>query len=171
MLVQAKTLGLTPIKCENREGTEALKKIHYAINDVLYVNAGKYLFKPQAEKMYETLVNYGKELKDLEVPEKAQPKKNEILAELRTRCNSLKVYKQNNQVSEDVPEMQRAVNWTIHLWIEAKDSMTPEKALELLRESKTVHDLVWPWSEDLKLSELVKMNHKLVSYLEGEFQL
>jgi hypothetical protein len=171
MLTLGRTLGLTPIKCEAKEGTDKLKEIHYQINDVLYKNSGKYIFQSHAERLYNQLCDYGKRLASLEVPDKANPKKSELLTKLRTICNSLKVYKKQAQTSEDVKEMQSAINWLLHRFIEAKDNITDEQALELLKETKELSDAVYPWEEELKLTNLVKMNRQLINLITTKYQL
>lgn len=171
MLVLGKSLGLSPIKTENKEGTDKLKEIHYQINDVLYKNSGKYIFQHHAERLYDQLCDYGKRLASLEVPDRAAQKKSELLSKLRTICNSLKVYKKQTQTSEDVKEMQSAVNWLLHRFIEAKDNITDEQALELLKETKELSDAVYPWEEELKLANLVKMNRQLINLITTKYQL
>lgn len=171
MLVLGKSLGLTPIKCEAKEGTDKLKEIHYQINDVLYKNSGKYIFQQHAERLYDQLCDYGKRLASLEVPDRAAQKKSELLTKLRTVCNSLKVYKKQAQTSEDVKEMQSAINWLLHRFIEAKDNITDEQALELLKETKELSNAVYPWEEELKLTNLVKMNRQLINHITTKYQL
>lgn len=171
MLEQGKTLNVTPIKCEAKEGTDKLKEIHYRINDLLYANSGKYLFQRQAEKLYQDLCALGKELSLLQVPDRASAKKAELLTKLRVVCNSLNVYRKQQQTSEDLDAMQRCLNWYTHRYIEARDNLTPEKALELLMESKELRDCVYPWDESLKTVNLIKANRQLINYLTTEFQI
>lgn len=169
MLLLGKTLGLTPIKTNAKEGTESLKKIHFQINDVLFAVAGKYLFRNQAANAFDKLCALGKELKELDVPEKARPKKAEILEQLRVRCNSLKQYKQQNQTLEDVETMQKALGFEIHKFIEQKDNLTPEKALALLAETKELYDCIFPFEEKLKVENFIRVNTQLLDYISKTF--
>jgi len=171
MLTQGKSLGVSPIKCEAKEGTDKLKDLHYRINDLLYRNCGRYLFKPQAEELFQNLCALGKELSALEVPDRARPKKDELLSKLRIICNSLATYRHQEQTSEDIPLMQKTVNWWLHQYIAAKASMDTNKALELLAESKTLHDCVFKWEESLKLANLVKANHELAAFITNQYQI
>ena len=171
MLVLGKTLGITPIKCEAKEGTDKIKEIHYAVNDILYENSGKYIFQPMAERIYNQLCDYGKQLASLQVPDRANAKKSELLSKLRTVCNSLKVYKGQNQTSEDLKEMQAAINWLLHRFIEAKPTLTPEQALKFLKETKEMRDYVFPWDEDLKTGNLVKMNTQLINFITEKYSI
>lgn len=168
MLKQGKQLGLAPIKAENKEGTDRLKDLHYRINDILYPNAGRYIDQALAHKLYQDLCGLGVELDKLEVPERARAKKTEILGKLRTICSNLKEYRKNTQTLEDVPLMQKAVNWTVHLCIEARDKgeLTPEKVLDLLKETRRVYDAFKAFDEHLKLETLVKFNGELINNLD-----
>jgi hypothetical protein len=171
MLELGKSIGITPLKCEAKEGTDKLKELHYAINEQLYKYSGKYIFKAQAERLFTQLCDYGKKLASLEVPDRASAKKSELLGKLRTVCNSLKTYKGQNQTSEDVPLMQKAINFLLHRYIEAKDTLTPEQALEFLKETKELRDYVYPWDEGLKTGNLVKMNTQLITFITEKYQI
>lgn len=164
-------MGVKPLKTESKEGTEKLKGIHFRINDLLYANSGRYLFQRQAEKLYQDLCVLGKELSLLQVPDRAGDKKAELLRKLRVVCNSLNAYRKQQQTSEDLEAMQKSINWYTHCFIEAKENLTPEKALELLKESKELRDCVYPWDEDLNTVNLTKANHQLINYLTNEFQI
>lgn len=171
MLVLGRSLGLSPIKTEHKEGTDKLKEIHFQVNEVLYQNSGKHIFQHHAERLYNQLCDYGKRLASLEVPDKANPKKSELLSKLRTICNSLKVYKKQAQTSEDVKEMQAAVNFLLHRFIEVKDNITDEQVIDFLKEIKELYDAVYPLEEDLKLTNLVKMNRQLINHITTKYQL
>lgn len=168
MLKQGKQLGLTPIKAENKEGTDKLKDLHYRINDILYVNAGRYIDQALAQSLYKDLCGLGVELDALEVPERARAKKTEILGKLRTICTNLKSYRKDTQTLEDVPLMQKAINWTVHVCIDAKEKgdLGPERALELLKETKRVYEAFKPFEEHLKTDTLVKLNGELVNNID-----
>jgi len=171
MLVMGRTIGVMPIKLENREGTDKLKELIYEINDHLYANSGRYLFQNQAEHLYDVLCDCGKRVAALQVPDRANAKKSELLTKLRTICNSLKNYKTQSQNSEDLEQMQKAINWTVHLWIEARDTMTPEKALELLKMTKEIRGYIFPWDEDLKTGTLVKANSWCLNFITEKYQI
>ena len=168
MIKQGKQLGLTPIKAENKEGTDKLKELHYRINDILYANAGKYIDQALAHSLYKDLCGLGVELDALQVPDRAKPKKTEILSKLRTVCTNLKDYRKNTQTIEDAPLMQKAVNWTVHLCIEARDKgeLTSDKVLELLKETKRVYEAFKPFEEHLKLETLIKFNSELINNID-----
>jgi hypothetical protein len=168
MLKQGKQLGITPIKCEQKEGTDKLKDLHYRINDILYSNSGKYIDKALAQSLYGDLCGLGVELDALEVPERARAKKTELLGKLRTVCMNLKDYRKQPQTIEDTQLMQAAINWVVHLCIDAKEKneLTPEKVLELLKETKRVYEAFKPFEEHLKTDTLIKLNGELVNNID-----
>lgn len=154
------------IKCENREGCDSLKELHFKVNDILFVLNGKLLFKPTASKAYNELVELGKTVKDLEVPDKAKPKKEEILAQLRDRCQKLRNYIFNYKEEEsDVPAMQKAVNFWMHQFIEAKEKneiYNPIKLISLLGLQKELWDGgIIRWRDQVKVDNFKKANKEL----------
>lgn len=171
MIKLGKELGLTPIKCGNREGTPQLKELHYKINDILYKWSGKYLFQTDAEQVFRELCGYGKELSALVVPGKASAKKSELITALRKVCTSLREYCKNEQTSEDLELMQKAVNFFLHKAIEAKnEGLTVEKAVGLLQEQKELWQNIGKFLDNLRVSNYLKMNRELLDYLIRNLQ-
>ena len=165
-----KELGLEIIKCQNKTGTDALRQLHHEINEVLYRNTYRYINQALANDMYNTLCGYGKTLGETEVPASAKPKRDELLSELRKRCLALRDYRKLTNTAEEVPQMQKVVNYFVHQCIKAKeDGLTTEKALELLKESKRIYDAFIPFAEDLKLETLTSFNTELLNYFDATY--
>lgn len=170
MLTKGETLGLVPIKCENKEGTEKLKEIHHGINDVLFGFRFKYIFQRDADNIFTKLCTYGKDLSGLEVPDKAKPKKNELLEKLRVICNSVNVYRKQSQTIDDVDKMDKALGYFVHDFIDKKDNLTLETATALLRESKELYDNVYPFAEHLtKIENFIRCNTQLITWIQNEY--
>ncbi len=110
MLKLGQEIGISPIKCENKEGTEALKTLHFKINDVLYAHTYRYIFPATAARLLDSLTSLGVELKDLQVPDKAAPKKEEILVALRAICRSLKECIHTPITEEDLCGIQKTLH-------------------------------------------------------------
>ena len=173
MLRKGTEIGIKPIKCEAKEGTDKLKDLHYRINDILYKNAGKYIDTKLANALYSDLCALGVELDELEVPERAREKKKELLGKLRTVCMSLKDYRKVPMTAEDVPLMQKALNFFIHLYIEAKqnDNIKPQEVLDLLVESRRLWDAYLPFIESLRTDMFIKANTELVNWFDSKYSI
>lgn len=167
-----KELGLEVIKCQNKQGSEGIRKIHEEINDVLYPNTYKYIDQELAIDMYTKLCDCGKRLSELKVPEGALAKKKELLSELRKRCMVLKDYKNIQNTVEDTPQMQKVVNFFLHQWIEQKNKqLTSEIILKYLKESKRIYNAFKKWDEHLNLEMLAKANGEMLRCIEITFSI
>ena len=167
-----KELNLEIIKCQNKTGTDSIKEIHRNINGILYPLTFKYIDQALASETYTQLCDYGKKLSELEVPKSAEPKKNEIMSELRKRCMVLKDYRKIKNTAEDAPQMQKVINFFIHQWIEQKQGeLTPENVRTLLRESNRIYKAFKPFAEHLKVDTLIKSNEEMLNYFSTTFSL
>lgn len=166
-------LGISPIKCEAKEGTDKLKTLHFQINDILYKNKGKYIDQKLAYSLYTDLCALGVQLDELEVPERARAKKKELLGKLRSICMTLKDYRKQPQTMEDVPQMQKAFGFFVHCYIEAKknDNIKPEEVLGMLVESRRLYDAFLPFSEHLELATFIKVNGELLRWFESKYSI
>lgn len=168
-------LGLVPIKCENKTGTESLKTIHHRINSILYSNTYRYIDQALAIEMYRNLCGLGKELGELEVPDAAKPKKGEILEALRKCCLALKDYRKIPNTVEDAPDIQKNIGWWLHEYITAKNEgkfdKNPDLALEYVKESKRLYDVAFPFAEHIKLDTLTKGNQELLGMINSKYSI
>ena len=162
---------MNPVKTTSKEGTESLKNIHYRVNDILYAHTYRYIFPATAARLLDSLTPLGVELKDLQVPEKAAPKKDEILRALRAICRSLKECIHTPVTEEDYEAMQKAVNLQIHRCIKAKPTLTPEKTLRLLLENKELASDAARYWQHLKTTSLVKIQDELLQILTKEISI
>lgn len=164
-------LGVKPLKCENKEGTDKLKAVHFKINDILYNNAGKWIDPTLAETLYTDLCALGVELDELDVPERARAKKKELLSKLRPICVTLKDYRKQPLTANDLPQMQATLNYFIHVYIEAKknDNIKPEEVLAMLIESRRLYNAFLPFVEQLKTDTFIKINGELVRWFDAKF--
>ena len=171
MLKKGFEIGLTPIKTQSKDGTQQLKELHYKVNDTLYKWSGRFLFQADAEQVFTELCNAGKELNALVVPDKKKKKKTEIVNALRKVCTSLRGYCKEEQTSEDLELMQKALNYFLHKAIEAKsEGLTVEKTVSLLQEQKELWQNIKKFLDNLKLSNFLKMNRELLDYLIRNLQ-
>ena len=171
MLLQGKEIGLAPIRCKNRDGSEALKTLHFRINDILFQLRYEYIFQTKAMTTLSRLISLGKELKELNVPDKAKPKKNEILTQLRNICRQLQGYSNYTQTGDDTEEMQKAVNNLVHQYLKEKDGLTLEEALEYTVKTKELYTTLHPFEGKVKLSTLSGIHTELVRKILGEIAI
>ena len=174
MIELGKELGLSPVKCEHREGTESIKQIHYKVNDILFGLSGKLLFKKDAELAFSKLCEYGKELKELKVPEKANAKKSELLTALRKVCTVLRKYIGEVCITEeDIPTIQKSINWTIHKYIQAKeeDKLDTMTVVGMLAGNKELWLNIEPFLDKLRIASFQKMQRELINTLQSEFRI
>ena len=174
MLKKGFEIGLTPIKTQSKEGTQQLKELHYKVNDVLFGLSGKLLFKKDAELAFTKLCGYGKELNALVVPEKAAAKKSELIAALRKVCTVLRKYIGEVCVTEeDIPTIQKSINWAIHKYIQAKeeDKLDTMTVVGMLAGNKELWQNIEPFLDNLRLSNFQKMQRELLNILQSEFRI
>lgn len=165
MIQFGKDLGLNPIKCTNKEGTDQLKSLHYQVNDILFTLNGKLVFKSTATKAFNSLTELGKTIKELPVPDKANAKKEEILGKLREVCLKLRNYITTYKEEEsDVPAMQKSVNFWLHRYIDekSKNGLTLSVIVSLLQDQKELWENVYHWRDQLKLDNFRKANTEIM---------
>lgn len=172
MLKLGKELGLKPVRTQSKEGTQQLKELHYKINDTLYKWSGRFLFQVDAEQVFAELCEYGKELNALVVPEKASAKKTEIVNVLRKVCTELRGYCREEQTSEDLELMQKAINFWLHSFIEEKQkgAIPTEKIIELLTECSRLWCRTERWRDELNLGNFTKANAELLNILKQRYE-
>lgn len=163
MIKKLVELGITPLKCENKEGTENLREIHHRINDIIYPNGGKYIDRKLKEDIYSQLVEEGKKLNDLKVTERAEPKKKELLEKLRKVCLSLKSYDAYLDPT-DTPFAQKTINYFIHQFITVKKEITMDIAYTFYKESYRLWE-AFNSLEQVNMTSLKGVNNELLEIL------
>lgn len=137
-----KDVGITPIKCTEKTGTEELKKLHIKANDILY----RYSFRPI---LYDIIVlvkgkivSVGKEIKALDVPNSALAKKEEILKKLRIQLSALiKLESEYRCIDEDANKAAEALQkYKVAQYIKVKYSMSQEEMLKELEDNKELYE-------------------------------
>lgn len=167
-----------PITCSNREGTEKIKDIHYKINDIIFHWNYRYISPEDARQIYAELCEYGKALKDLETPDKAKPKQNEILTKLRGICQNLKVYAETYVLgtSEDLNHVNATTRFLLSEYLKARNNneLTPQKILELLEDHKRIRtNMIEPLSKKYNMSfnqAFTNLPEELIDTLRSRYQ-
>lgn len=161
-------IGVSIIKCKNKQGTDNLKELHYKINDLLYKNANTYAIKSIAIYIEKQLVEYGIELNNLQVPDSAKAKKNEILAALRDMVINLRKYlaEYNVNPNEEKQAATAILKYRLSNYIKSKQTLTTDQIIALLEENKTIYDLLQVEYEPFR-----KMQDELIQILNKKFEI
>ena len=168
-------IGITILKTNAREGSDKLKVWHYKVNDLMYKYQQRYIAPKTARMIYDKLVEYGKELNKMEVPQSANTKKQELLAGLRDTCKCLKKYKEEVYLGEEDKEaVEQAMRYQVANFLKLKnsDSITTKAVIELLEDGCEVwNDMVqeYPSIEELKTASFMKTHREMIGYLENKY--
>lgn len=168
-------LGIKPIKCKNREGTEDIRKIHMEINNLLYENSGKYINHQLALDIYEELCKKGLELKSLNVPERAKAKQTELLDKLRDIIKTLKPYKEIGDdwtSEEDIECVQKTINFWLAQHIKNKKQY--ETDYDLLFSALKENKRIWQFARffvasGIKFQSFKDANEELLKMINTKF--
>lgn len=133
-------LGLDIIKCENKNGTDAIKTIHYQVNNIIMKNKYRLQSEKSAKRILDFLIANGVELNNLQVPQSAEAKKQEILKKLKSYCLILKRYMISKDTFESQGGVQKIVNYMVGSYLNQKDEKynNVESILEYLQDMKNV---------------------------------
>ena len=173
-MVRGEELGLAPIKCQNKEGTEELKKIHYDINDIFYMYKKKYISAFAGRKLYTELVTIGKSLAGLVVPAKAQAKKDELLTKLRATVLTLKHYANDYKwQSGDEKQIQATINWEMKRLLDAKkDHELWNNPIQYLEEIKEIRELyIIPFPGKVLYGYLEEFNNEILEMINKKYSI
>lgn len=159
-------IGIAIIKCQNKTGSDSIKTIHYKINDLLYKNNNTYALKPLVEYIEKQLIEYGKELNNLQVPDSAKPKQKELLQALKAMILNLRKYiAEYNVTPEEEKQAATAImKFRLSTYIKNKSLLTTNEILSLLEENKTIYDLL-----NVNYQPFQKMQDELLEILNKKF--
>lgn len=139
------------IKCEAKACSDALRKLHYQANEIIYSHAQQYAFPRNVQAAIDELTKTFVKIKDLEVPATAKAKKEEILQKGRKMVRSLKAYKQNFTYDKScVDGIEAMCRFQLHKCLIAKDNWSIEEGAELLRGNKVLKAIAEDVEHQLK---------------------
>lgn len=161
-------IGIAIIKCQNKTGADNLKEVHYKINGYIYKYFNMYAIKSLVRNLYSKLIECGKELKDLQVPQSAQSKKDEILQQLRTMCRSLDNYINTETYTEEDKNnaILATLKYKVSNYLRNKPLLTENEILSLLEENKTIYDLL-----NVNYQPFQKMQDELIQMLIDKYKI
>lgn len=129
-------IRIAPIKCENKEGTEQLKGLHYAVNALVFNNLKTPISEARKERLLTAFIEIGKEVAGIQQPSKVIAKRDEILTKLRAICKTLKGYVSD----EDEAQKSKVIGYTLSAYLRAKDNLSTEDIIKHLQAIKQTAD-------------------------------
>ena len=170
MIPKYKDINVITLQDFQHKGDNILpvKDILYSINDILYSNQNKYITYPNSKRLLSQLIEYGKQLKDINIKKKEyKDKQQEILIKLRNVVNSIKNY-HNLYPHVNIDALNKAYqqmqNFQVSSYIKSKNELTIDKVFELLKTSKLMYQDAK--EDNCTISKAFqKMNEELLQYV------
>lgn len=149
--------GFKSIKCEAKVGTDKLKELHYRANDIIFKYNMQFAFPRNVEIAEQLLKDVFIEIKDLDVNEKAQAKKDEILKLGRVMVANLIAYRKQFKYDEScVTAIEGMCKYRLSDYLKKKDSLTIADGVSLLRDNQALNQIVGDVSDNLNIKPQVK---------------
>lgn len=149
--------GFKYIKCEAKVGTDKLKELHYKANDIIFKYNMQFAFPRNVEIAEQLLKEVFVEIKDLDVNEKAQAKKDEILKLGRVLVSNLIEYRKLFKYDEScVAAIEGMCKYRLSDYLKKKDSLTIADGVSLLIDNQTLNQIVGDVSDNLNIKPQVK---------------
>lgn len=167
-------IGIATISTINREGTDDLKDLHYAINDLLYFYNKKYISRKDAEHILSCLQEHGTALSELKVPAKAKDKKEELLNAVRNIWKSVNSYYKSFKWSDsDISQIQATINYQVKQLVDAKsDGRLIKLPIKYLDENKMIYDnmvIDSGYADKLKLDTFKEFNEQIINVVVKKY--
>lgn len=149
--------GFTSIKCEAKVGTDKLKELHYKANDIIFKYNMQYAFPRNVKIAEQLLTEVFIEIKDLNVNEKAQAKKDEILKLGRVIVTNLIAYRKQFKYDEScVTAIEGMCKYRLSDYLKKKDTLMITEGVSLLRDNQILNQIVGDVSANLNIKPQVK---------------
>jgi len=167
-------IGVQFIKTEAKTGCDSIKELHYKANDVIVRYQKQTLSKEAAERLLNSLIEIGKELKAANCPKSATDKKDEILTQLRNMCNSLKTYiasEPDTDVQKHIQVLKYRVARSLHN-LENQLNST-EEIIKMLEHNKEAYDDYYneEVGEKYNIKALQDINKELLNKLCDRYEI
>lgn len=173
MLVQGHNLGIEPIRTENKQGNEDIKRLHYEINDVLYQYNKAYIAPHTAKRIIAKLTELGKKLKQVNVDGAEALKANEILQTLRVIITNIKMFMNEFRWDESDKEIiQKILNYFVYMYVEdKKKGMMDSQILKHLKKQQEIMvDFVVPSGyKTLNTTQFSNANNELLNLINNKY--
>lgn len=163
------------ISCVAKVSTDALKALHYQANEIIFKYNMQSAFPRNAEQVVRLLTEVFVKIKDLEVKDAAIEKKNEILTKGRMLVQSLKDHINHFKYDNScVTAIESMCKFQLSKYLKAKDHLTIETGMELLRENVVLSDIAKDVIHNLNMQPnikpFIKMQGEIIELLKTQLQ-
>ncbi len=164
------------IRCQNKIGNDQMNEIQHNINAVVYKYGKSFIAPATAGTIYNTFVTCGQQLNDLKVTDKQNPKKQEILSQLRTICQNVRTYSKSQLTVSDLEQIKGTMKYRIYKFLEAKrnNTLTDSVILDHLRTNTEIWlDMVSPLKShfsEKELKDFKDLNGQLLNIINNRYQ-
>lgn len=163
------------IRCQNKIGNEQMTEVLHTINNIVFHYNKSFIAPATAATIYNSMVQCGQQLKDIKTTDKQNPKKQEMLTQLRTICQNVRTYSKTQLTDSDLPQIKAAMKYRIYKFLEAKRNshLTDSEILEHLRTNNEIWlDMVQPLKAnftDKELKDFRDINSQLLTVLYNRY--
>lgn len=163
------------IKCEAKACSDALRKLHYQANEIIYSHAQQYAFPRNVQAAIDELTKTFVKIKDLEVPATAKAKKEEILQKGRKMVRSLKAYKQNFTYDKScVDGIEAMCRFQLHKRLAIGDNLSIEEGAGFLQGNKILKAIAEDVEQQLhtkpRINRFLQMQGEIIEALGKQLQ-
>ena len=102
------------IRCQNKIGNEQMTEVLHTVNNIVFHYNKSFIAPATAATIYNTMVQCGQQLKDIKASDKQNPKKQEMLTQLRTICQNVRTYSKSQLTESDLPQIKAAMKYRIY---------------------------------------------------------
>ena len=170
-------ISIAPIKFENHnKSCDKLEELIYEFNDLMYFYCGKVITYDAKQDILKAIEVIGTKIKDIDCNEKAEPRRHELLTNMRQVYRSVREYDVKHLSKDDVEQMQKLVNYSVALSIKAKQAGNDAILKQLEANKKVWNIYVNPFMKGkfgvtLGVSNLVKIQKELLQVIGKQFDL
>lgn len=163
--------GLKVLKCKNKTSNEALKELQYHANDIIFQHLKKPISRASKEYVFNALQDIGIKISKLDLPNNVEPKREEILDQLRTMLRALKNEQLQHTAFDEQKIKESVQKYALSQYLKQKDiGYDAETIIKHLRANKELIDEYQIEDEHLVFS-FVKAQNELLQMLYNSYSI
>jgi len=165
------------ISCGAKAGNDSLKTLQYQANDIIYHYNQQFAFPRNVQAAIDELTKVFIEIRDLEVPETVNAKKQEILQKGRVIVKSLIAYKQNFAYDQSCVEYVKLMcGFQLHDYLDRRAHMSFADGIGRLQDSLMLRGIVNDVEQNLhvrikpQVNAFMRMHGEIFDILKTKLQ-